>query len=222
MRIRDRLFKTSPYADLDLDHVEPDLQGWRSDSYVLTEAIERVRPKLVLEIGTWKGRSAVNMARKCQALGLDTEIVCIDTWLGCKEHWLKDDADHYQSLRLKNGFPTLYWTFLKNVVECGLQDIITPMPLPSDTAFHILRTMDVAADLIYIDGAHEYESVMRDLTLYWQLLADAGVLIGDDYVGWEGVTRAANEFSRAKKMQITGQYGKFVLSKSVPVKIQFA
>jgi predicted O-methyltransferase YrrM len=223
MRVRDRLFKVSPYENVELGDVEADLQGWRSDSYILTDAIERLRPSLILEIGTWKGRSAINMAKRCRALGLETEIVCIDTWLGCKEHWLnKDDPDHYDSLRIKNGFPGLYWTFLKNVMESGMQDLITPMPLPSDTAYYILKNMEVEADMIYIDGAHEYDSVMRDLTLYWELLKDGGVLIGDDYVGWDGVTRAANAFSRSKKMQITGQYGKFVLSKNVPVKIAFA
>lgn len=222
MRVRDHLFKTSPYLDLDLAHVEEDLQGWRSDNYILTDAIEKVRPALILEIGSWKGRSAINMAKRCKALGLATEVVCIDTWLGCKEHWLrKDDPDHYDSLRIKNGFPGLYWTFLKNVVENGMQDVITPMPLPSDTAYHILKSLKVAPEMIYIDGAHEYDSVTRDLTLYWDLLKEGGLLIGDDYVGWQSVTLAANDFARSKKLQISGQFGKFVLSKGVPVKIQF-
>jgi predicted O-methyltransferase YrrM len=222
MRVRDRLFTTSPYADLDLSGVEPDLQGWRSDSYVLTDAIERVRPSLILEIGTWKGRSAINMAKRCKALGLSTEIVCIDTWLGNKEHWLRKDADHYDSLRIKHGYPGFYWTFLRNVVDSGVEDVITPLPVPSDTAYYILSSMKVVADLIYIDGAHEYEAVTRDLQQYWELLSDDGLLIGDDYVGWDGVTRAANDFARAKKLKITGQSGKFVLSKGIPVKIAFA
>lgn len=221
MRVRDALFDVSPYENLDLAGIEPDLQGWRSDSYILTDAIERLRPALVLEIGSWKGRSAVNMARRCKELGLATEIVCIDTWLGCKEHWLRRDAEHYGSLKLKNGFPMLYWTFLRNVVEHDVQDVITPLPLPSDTAYYVLKNSNVTADMIYIDGAHEYDSVTRDLTLYWELLSDDGILVGDDYVGWDGVTRAANDFARARKLQITGQYGKFVMSKRQPVKIAF-
>ncbi|MBV9633553.1 MAG: class I SAM-dependent methyltransferase [Methylobacteriaceae bacterium] len=221
-RVRDAIFKISPYLDLDLTHVEPDLQGWRSDSYILMDAIDRIRPSLILEIGTWKGRSAINMARRCKALGLSTEIVCIDTWLGCKEHWLnKDDPDHYDSLKIRNGFPGLYWTFLKNVADNEMQGFITPLPLPSDTAFHVLSKLNVHADMIYIDGSHEYESVTRDLTLYWELLSENGLLIGDDYVGWDGVTRAANDFAKSRKLRITGQHGKFVLSKGVPVKICF-
>jgi hypothetical protein len=162
------------------------------------------------------------MGHRCKELGLTTEIVCIDTWLGNKEHWLKKDApDHYDSLKIRNGYPGLYWTFLRNVVEHGMQDVITPMPMPSDTAYYVLKSMNARADLIYIDGAHEYENVTRDLQQYWELLGDDGLLIGDDYVGWDGVTKAANDFARARKMQITGQFGKFVLSKALKVKIGF-
>ena len=46
------------------------------------KVIADVKPKLIVEVGTWKGASAIYMAKICRKLELNTEIVCIDTWLG--------------------------------------------------------------------------------------------------------------------------------------------
>ena len=54
---------------------------------------------------------------------------------------------------------------------------------------------------------------VRDLQTYWKILADTGVLLGDDYIGWPGVTRAANQFALEMKLPIFGKLGKFVITK---------
>ena len=63
------------------------------------------------EVGSWKGRSAINMARAVKTLDLPAEIVCVDTWLGSPEHWLKQHAEWYKSLRIANGMPQLYYNY---------------------------------------------------------------------------------------------------------------
>ena len=80
--LREILYAVSPFDGIDPADYPDDLQGWGSDHPILAAAIEKLRPKRIVEVGSWKGRSAINMARIVRALGLDCEIVCVDTWLG--------------------------------------------------------------------------------------------------------------------------------------------
>ena len=212
-RVLDLLFETSPYLDLDVSTVELDTQGWGSDHPVFEKVITIVRPKLIIEVGSWKGRSALAMADIVKRDRVDAEIVCVDTWLGSPEHWLKVQQEWYTSLQILNGFPRLYQTFLANVVSQRQCDVITPFPSTSENAALILDRLNIRADVCYIDAAHEYASVMRDLEAYWMLLAGDGVLIGDDYGHWPGVTQAAQDFAGQKGLILQAGDGKFVLGK---------
>lgn len=212
-RVRDRLFRISPYDGLDLAQHPDDIQGWGSDHPAITGAIARLRPRRIVEVGSWKGRSAINMAQQVRAMNLDCEIVCVDTWLGSPEHWVGGKPGEYESLGLRNGYPQLYFTFLANVLRRGLQDIITPMPMTSENAAHVLRGLGVKSDIAYIDAAHEYGPVKRDLADYWALLHEHGLLIGDDYQVFPGVTQAVDEFVREHGCATQNHPGKCLLFK---------
>ncbi len=212
----------SPYDGLDVETHPADLQGWGSDDVVFSTLIEAIRPKIIIEVGTWKGASAIHMAKITKALGLDTKVICVDTWLGSPEHFLGQGPGWRESLRLKNGFPQLYFTFLANVVRSDLTDVIIPLPTTSENAAVILREKGVRADLVYVDAAHEEEAAYRDFRQYWDLLTPEGVLLGDDYIVWEGATRAANRFARDVQRPIVGKTGKFVISRDPSLQPQIS
>lgn len=157
-----------------------DLQGWASDSPVFNYVIENFKPQTIIEVGTWKGRSAINMANICKRLGLDTQILCIDTWLGSVEHWTHLDPN-LPTTALKNGRPILYDQFISNVIHSGLTDYITPFPIDSVNGALTLEKYGVQADFIYIDAGHEYDSVKADLLNYRRLVKKGGILVGDDW-----------------------------------------
>ena len=213
IKVRDLLFETSPYENFDHEQYPEDLQGWGSDDPVLVDAIRLLRPRRICEVGSWKGRSAIQMARATKSLQLNTEIVCVDTWLGSPEHWLRKSSDHYYSLRILNGMPRLYFTFLGNIVRAGVEDMITPFPMTSENAAKIFNESDVKFDIVYIDAAHEYGPAKRDLSAYYELLAADGILIVDDYVTWDGVTRAVDEFATERRLRVLGVRGKAVIPK---------
>jgi hypothetical protein len=142
----------------------------------------------------------------------------VDTWLGSPEHWLNHDAAHH-SLRFHHGMPQLYYTFLSNVVREGFQNIITPFPTTSENAAVVFQKIGARFDMIYLDAAHEYDAASRDLGFYFPLLNNPGLLIGDDYIGWEGITRAANEFAVDHQLAIIGEGGKFLLPKGIRARI---
>ncbi|MFT3679439.1 MAG: class I SAM-dependent methyltransferase [Ferruginibacter sp.] len=188
--------------------LKEDVQGWHSNHIIFVKLIEKLRPETIIEVGTWKGASAIQMGKACQRLKLNTKIYCVDTWLGATEFWtdLKDTPE--RDLMLKNGYPGIYYQFLSNVKHAGLEEMIIPVPNTSFIGSKILAHMNIKAGLIYIDGSHEYEDVYSDLNCYDNLLADKGVMFGDDY-GWNGVRRAVDDFVSIKKMSGVNGQGEF-------------
>jgi hypothetical protein len=218
--LRQRLYPDDPYEGFPLEEWPPDLQGWGSDHPIFAKMVQSVRPQTIIEVGSWKGRSAIGMAREAKRLGLATEIVCVDTWLGAPEHFLKRDDDRYwSSLHMRNGFPQLFYQFLANVLHEGHSDVITPLAQTSDNAGVILRKLGVHADLVYIDAAHEYGPVLSDLENYWPLVSSGGVLFGDDYGNAEGVTRAVHAFARQHGLRFIAEPGKYAIAKGPGIAI---
>ena len=68
-----------------LELLPKDLQGWNGESPIFSALIQTLKPRHIIEVGTWKGQSAITMARAVKAQGLATKITCVDTWLGALE-----------------------------------------------------------------------------------------------------------------------------------------
>lgn len=54
----------------------------------------------------------------------------------------------------------------------------------------------MAADLIFLDGSHDYEDVKWECENYSKLVKPGGVLSGHDYNIFEGVNKAVDEFGK--------------------------
>jgi len=180
-----------PYAEL--PSVPPEKGGWSTSTHpYLSEAIAELRPKIIVEVGVWKGMSTLHMAQTVKALELDCAIIAVDTWLGSAEHWLG------ASLPRKGGYLTAYFTFMANVLAHKQQDVVVPMPLDSVNAASVMQYLKVAPDIIHLDAGHDYCSTRCDLVAWWPVLRGGGILIGDDYYtdgSWPGVRRAWDDFS---------------------------
>ena len=125
--LMEALHVTNIYEGFDYEEVGADLQGWGSDSGAFASLIAKIKPDLIIEVGTWKGGSAITMAQRLKAQGKG-KVLCIDTWLGAIEMWYDhSDPERYLSLKCKHGFPQIYYTFLSNVCHSGLQDYIIPV-----------------------------------------------------------------------------------------------
>jgi len=202
--ILDQLFfGRDPLKDFPAGKFATDLQGWHSQHSYLTRAIEDGRPKIVVEVGVWKGASVVTMAKAIRRLNLDAVVIAIDTWLGSSEHYLWEKF--IPDLDFEFGYPRLYHKFAANICNEGLQDVVVPLPLDSINGFQLLKAKGIRPDVLHIDAGHDYQSVMADLKAGLPLLRDGGILIGDDYfkkplVGqgkWPEVRQAFDEFLAA-------------------------
>lgn len=201
------VFRDFPY------HEHPfDGQGWGSDSPAFEKLISKMQPSLVIEVGSWKGGSALKMAEALRKQNHGV-LLCIDTWLGALEFWEnQDDPDRFQSLKCRHGYPQVYFTFLANVCHACMCDVIVPFPLPSSSAaFWILRR-GISADLVYLDGSHEEEDVYQDLLDYFEIIRPGGIVFGDDWE-WSGVQTAVRRFARENGLEITHLDDKWLLKK---------
>lgn len=182
----------SIYDNVDL--LPLDLQGWNGTANIFVDLISELRPNIIVEVGTWKGQSAITMGNSIQKLELSSKIYCIDTWLGAIEFLteLKDTPE--RNLLLKNGYPQIYYQFLSNVIHTGLTDIIIPIPNTSYIGYRYLLYHNIIPDLVYIDASHEEFDVYQDLQNYYSILSPNGVIFGDDFLSWKGVSSAVIKF----------------------------
>lgn len=166
-------------------------QGWNGKHEIFKDLITKLKPKVIVEVGSWKGQSTITMAQACKELGLDTKIYCIDTWLGALEFYTTPTPE--RDLEIKDGYPQVYYTFKKNIKEHNVDDIIETITLPSNLGLKYLKEKGIQADLIYIDASHEYEDVKNDIVLARQL--NPKIIFGDDYGNsvFPGVRQAVDE-----------------------------
>ena len=214
--LMDAFFGENVYRDFPLADYEPDLQGWGGHDFLL-KVIDELQPKTIVEVGVWKGRSAIAMAKRLKAQGSGGVVICIDTWLGAQEHFQEKFRG---DLRRRNGYPHLYDQFIANVLHEGVEDVVLPLPLASLAAAQLLARRKLVADMIHIDAGHGYLEVKSDIAAYWPLLSGDGVAIFDDYGGWQGVTRAVNEFAAKTALPLIGTHGKALLSPSRKVRFR--
>jgi predicted O-methyltransferase YrrM len=170
---------------------------------IFSELIADIQPLVIFEVGSWKGRSAIQMAKLLKQQERDSVLVCIDTWLGGVEHLPPEIMESWSIHRYrKNGYPKLYYQFLSNIVRSGVSDIIVPFPNTSNISAAWLKKHKIQADLIYVDASHNYHDVFDDLTNYYDLLNENGIVFGDDYAGFDGVRRAVNEFVNQRRLKL--------------------
>lgn len=193
-----------------------DLQGWSPGHEVYDELVARSNASLIVEVGVWKGVSASYLAGNLKRAGGGV-LFAVDTWLGALEFWNRRISggaqDSSRDLQWSHGYPTVYRTFLSNIVHQELQDYVVPFPVPSRLAAEFFAEKGMQADLIHVDAAHEYDDVLEDLRWWWPLVRPCGILFGDDYPGWEGVKRAVDEWAAANDLQLEVRDPKWIVRK---------
>jgi len=141
-------------------------EGW------LTEAEVSVlqglaRNQLVLEIGSWLGRSTVAMAQ------VALHVVSVDHHRGSPEH----EGDE----RLRAGKTLVQ--FISNLEEWKVRSKVSVCVLDS----HFLRLFRSAQfDGVFVDGAHDFGSATRDGTEALRLVRTGGWVAFHDYHALEG------------------------------------
>jgi MMP 1-O-methyltransferase len=107
---------------------------------------------------------------------------------------------HVQSEAQYSGSPELWAAFgtvstfdefADNVRRAGLEDVVVPLV---HTSSDVARTFDEPVAMVFIDGAHEFESVKQDFDDWCPKVVEGGIVALHDAVTWPGPRRVARDF----------------------------
>ena len=137
---------------------------WTNNIKTWAPLMEELEPKVVIEIGSFEGRSALWMLENIPSI---EKIYCVDTWEGSEELHGWDIANSYSR-------------FCRNLA--GWEAKVREVHQPSNIGLRKLFDQQVKADLIYIDGSHTAPDCLTDAILAWPLLKIGGLMVFDDYL----------------------------------------
>jgi len=177
------------FSALPTDKISCDAQGFflPSNEDRLSEVIKTLpNPIIFVEIGSWQGASTRFLASKVGGC-----VIAIDHWEGSQEH---RNRPEYETI-----LSSLYQQFLVNCYP--YRDRIIPVRRSSRKALE-LDIQDI--DLLYIDGAHDYHSVLFDLENWTPRLSPYGTVCGDDWLWGDDrpIQKAVYEFAESYAYEV--------------------
>lgn len=201
----------SPFLNFPPPHVAQllhpkNIKGWGSNGAVFENLVRQVKPRTIIEVGSFLGASATHMADLTRKLGLETEILCVDDFRG----W-PGFLDRFQDLSMLNADVSLLYQFMQNVVAMNASNSVIPLPFSTGSVLNSLCDWGVYADLIEVDAGHDFNSAWSDINRAYRILTPGGVLFGHDYftaADNRGVRRAVNLFAQLNgfKVKTDGQH----------------
>lgn len=123
-----------------------------------------------LEIGSWRGMSAVAIATILKNYP-NTKLICVDTW----EMYQGTDASR---MWVREGRPDRCRDFIQNMEALELTLCIEMLKGRSE---RIIPTLDTQFDFAFIDGNHDFSFVQTDVLNTWPLMKEGGIMCGHDY-----------------------------------------
>lgn len=154
--------------------IPQDVDGWCDFADVYDGAVKRA-PEFgsLVEVGAWKGQSAILMARLIQRSKKQLRFTVVDHWEGSGEHHTNGIA--CDNLRAE------FEANLKRHNVWGQVDIASG---PSPYAAHCFD--DASLDFVFLDASHDRASVVADIKAWLPKVKTGGILAGHDY-GYAGV-----------------------------------
>ena len=168
--------------------------------FFLNEIISK-KPKIFLEVGVFHGVTGRNV---CEALhkihGNDFKYIGLDLF----EENEENINEVIPNTSFSNPLKTIYFKYIKRqnpysveAVEELLKKFKHNVFLIKGNSNKLLNKIDMAKiNYVFLDGGHEYKTVMNDLNCCSEVIQNDGVVLCDDYDLHQapGVKKAIDEF----------------------------
>ena len=165
-----------------MKHFWNNIEGWISCFTLYKEAVDRApvdELSIFVEIGTYKGRSAAFMGVEIINSDKPITFYTVDHFKGSAEH---------------NNLADLYVEAWNNLAPLAKASKARVRVWSIDSITASKNFKDNTLDFVFIDGSHDYDSVVADINAWFPKVKKGGILAGDDYVDvWPDVIRAVNE-----------------------------
>ena len=155
------------------------IKGWMSDPELEWLARTAKGKKLIVEFGSYLGRSTRALCDNTDGL-----VIAVDPWDGV---YYNNDGQPINIL--KQGAYELFRINVNDHLESGKLEAIRCR----STEFPTVSTGRV--DFLFIDADHRYEAVKQDIDIARKLVKPNGIIAGHDYgrSDWPGVQQAVDE-----------------------------
>jgi hypothetical protein len=127
------------------------------------ELIGRLRPTIIVELGTYSGSSFAAFCQAVEACGLDAKCYGIDLWEG-DIHMGRFDEDIFTEI---SAYATSTYPATARLVRKDFSEAAADFG-------------DGTVDLLHIDGTHTFEAVSSDFHTWLPKVSDRGVVLFHD------------------------------------------
>ena len=169
--------------------------------FFLSEIYQK-KPKIFLEVGVFHGVTARNVCELLYSIhGDNFKYIGLDLFHESDEN--KDEI--IPNTKFKNPLKNIYFNYIKRqnpysieAVEDLLKKFKNNVSLIKGNSNVILKKIDMSKiDYVFLDGGHDYLTVMNDLNSCIEVIQNDGVILCDDYdLSYApGVKKAIDEFS---------------------------
>lgn len=137
---------------------------WYGHTFFAYDLIRNLKPKVVVELGTYKGTSFSSMIQAAKDENLDTTLFAVDSWSG-------DDHTGFYS-------ESIYNSVVENVRKYYPKQNVRLLRKLFDEA--LLDFEDHSIDVLHIDGLHTYVAVKNDYETWKSKVKQDGVILFHD------------------------------------------
>lgn len=149
---------------------------------VIAALVRQHAPRTIFEIGTFEGRTTLNMAINSAP---ETRILTLD---------LPKAQLDFTKLHITTGDRVFIDKPKSGERFENFESPHKITQLYGDSATFDFSPYFGAIDLVFVDGSHAYDYVRSDTEIALKLLRDGhGAILWHDYTAWVGVTKALNE-----------------------------
>lgn len=143
----------------------PDLlYPWAGHKRFAYDLVRNTEPKVIVELGSYKGTSLFSFAQAALDGALATKIYAIDTWEG-DEHAGEYGEEIYEEV--VSIYKTHYAKVDLSLIRKRFEDAVSTFE-------------DGSIDILHIDGLHTYDAVQNDYDTWIQKMAPDGLILFHD------------------------------------------
>ena len=168
------------------------------------------RPKVFLEVGVFHGVTARNVCELLSSIhGNNFKYIGLDLFEENKEN--KDEI--IPKTKFSNPIKKIYFNYIirqdpysKQAVEYLLKKFKNNVSLIKGNSNNELKKIDMSKiDYVFLDGGHEYSTVMNDLSCCADVIRNNGTILCDDYdLSYApGVKKAIDDFTSSNNFKLT-------------------
>ena len=155
----------------------------------------------VLEVGSWAGASAITWARAIKDLGVAGRVVCVDFWRPYFDLSI-NSAYVYQEMTKAAEDGRILKQFLNNIAGAMVDDVVDHIVGDSK---EVLQNLERGRfHIVFLDGSHLYDDVSADIRNAIPLVAEGGILCGDDFeLSLDEVSLSAHRLALSSRVDFT-------------------